>query len=70
MFIFSKRAEKLNNITFLHFMTTFHNFTLKIDTSHVKRVVKPILKTRNAIDVSMYIWLVCFWIKNSKKDAI
>ena len=36
----------------LHFMATFHNFALKIETSSAKRVVQPILETRNVSDVS------------------
>ena len=32
--ILRKRAQKgKKNITILHFLTTFHNFTLKIDTN-------------------------------------
>ena len=30
MYILKKRVPKLKNIIFLHFMTTFHNFVLKI----------------------------------------
>ena len=30
---FEKKIKKLKNITILHFMTTFHNVTLKIETS-------------------------------------
>ena len=29
-------------------MNTFHNFALKIETSCSKRVIEPILETRNA----------------------
>ena len=36
-------------------MTTFCNFTLKIETSWAKKVVKPILKTWNANDVIVYV---------------
>ena len=34
-------------------MTTFQNFSLKISTGWVARVVKPILETRNVSDVEI-----------------
>ena len=45
-----KRAWKLKNIAFLHFMTTFHDSTLKIETGWAKNVVKPISEPRNIKD--------------------
>ena len=39
MYILRKRAWKLKSVTF---MTTFQNFTLKIETGCPKRVVQPI----------------------------
>ena len=39
---------------FLQFMTTFHNFALKGETSWATRVIKPILKTRNVL---MYVYV-------------
>ena len=32
MFILRKKAQKLKNITFLHFMTTFYHIALKVQT--------------------------------------
>ena len=53
-----ERAWKLKNISFFHFMTTFYNFALKIETSIAKRVVKPISETRNFNDVIVYVWFI------------
>ena len=39
-------------------MTTFYNFTLKIENSYAKIVVNYILGTWNVIDVIVYVWLV------------
>ena len=36
-------------MTILNFMTTFHNFDLRIETGWATRVVKPILKIRNVM---------------------
>ena len=44
-------------------MTTFYNFSLKIETSCAKKVVKPILETSNANDVIVYVGFIYFWIK-------
>lgn len=38
-------------------MTTFYNFAVKIETSWGKRVVKPILKTRNP-NIIMYNYFI------------
>ena len=38
-------------MTVLHFMTTSHNFALKIETSWAKKVAKSNLETRNVNDV-------------------
>ena len=38
-------------------MTTFYNFTLKIETSWAKKIVKSILESWNANDV-VYVWFV------------
>ena len=32
-YILRNRARKLKNMTFLHFMTVFRNFAIKIETS-------------------------------------
>ena len=47
-------------------MTTFYNFTLKIETSWAKKVVKSILETWNVNDVIVYVWFIYFWIKKIK----
>ena len=44
MNILRKRVQKLKTFL-LHFMTTFHNFALQIETSWAKSVVNPILET-------------------------
>ena len=40
-------------------MTTFYKFTLKVETSWAKKVVKPILETWNANDVIVYVSFIC-----------
>ena len=47
-------------------MTNFYNFTLKIETSWAKNVVKSILETWNYNDVIVYVWFIYFWIKKIK----
>ena len=44
-------------------MNTFYNFTLKIETSWTKKVLKPILETWNANDVIVYVWFIFSRIK-------
>ena len=44
-------------------MITFYNFTLKIETSWAKKVVKSILETLKVSDVIVYVWCIYFWIK-------
>ena len=44
-------------------MTTFHNFALKIETDCAQRVGKNISETRNANNVSMYVWFIHSRIK-------
>ena len=51
-------VQKLKNITFLQFMTSFHNFALEVETGRVGRVFKPILETRNVSDVCDNVWLL------------
>ena len=43
-FTFWKKTTKVKK----HFTTNFHNFALEIETSWATRMVKSILKTRNA----------------------
>ena len=47
-------------------MTIFFNFTLTIEASWVKKVVKSILETWNVNDVIVYVWFIYFWIKKIK----
>ena len=47
-------------------MTNFYNFTLKIETSWAKKVVKSILETWDVNDVTVYVWFIYFWIKKLK----
>ena len=47
-------------------MTNFYSFTLKIETSWAKNVVKSILETWNYNDVIVYVWFIYFWIKKIK----
>ena len=39
---FQKKDTKVKNETILHFMTTFLNFALRIQTDGAERVLKPI----------------------------
>ena len=39
-------------------MTTFYNFTLQIETSGAKKVVKSILETSNVNDAVAYVWFI------------
>ena len=47
MSILRKRAQKVKNMTVLHFKTTFHNFTFKIETGFK---LESCLKTRKVND--------------------
>ena len=38
-------------------MTTFYNFTRKVETSWAKKVVKSILETWN-VNVVVYVWFI------------
>ena len=67
MYILKKRVRKLKNMTFLHFMTIFHNFAFKIETGRAKRVVKPILGTRNVNDVCMHVGFIHSRMENLKR---
>ena len=44
-------------------MTTFYNYTLKIETSWARNVLKPILNIWNANEVIVYIWFTYTRIK-------
>ena len=67
MNILRERTQKLKNKGIFHFMTTFYNCSLKIETNWVNRVVESILETRNASDVSMHVCFIHSWIKHFKK---
>lgn len=43
---FKKKGPKVENITFLHFIATFHNFALKIKIGWATKVFKCISKLR------------------------
>ena len=65
---FEKKCPEIKKTTYFPLMTTFYNFTLKIETSWTKKVLKPILETWNANDVILYVWFIFSRIKknNSK----
>ena len=54
MYILRKSTQKIKKHIFL-LMTTFYNFTLKIETSWAKKVVKSILETWNVSDVIVHV---------------
>ena len=47
-------------------MTTFYDFTLKIETSWAKRDVNPSLETWNLSYVIVYVWYIYSQIKKLK----
>ena len=47
-------------------MTSFYNFTLKIETGWAKKFIKSILETWNVNDVIMYVWFRYLRIKKIK----
>ena len=68
MHILRRSNQKLKKTThYFPHMITFCNFALKIETSWVKQVVKPILETWNANDVIVYVWLIYSQITKTKK---
>ena len=60
-----RSAPKLKNM-FFPLTATFYNFTLKLETSWTKKVVKSILETWNFNDVIVYVWFIYFWIKKNR----
>ena len=50
-------------------MTTFYNFTLKIESSWVKKGVKPSLETWNISDVIVYVWYIYSQIKKKYMEC-
>ena len=61
MHILRRSAQKL----YTPRLTTFCNFTLKIQTSWAKKAVKSILETWN-VNVILYVWFIYFWVKKIK----
>ena len=56
MYILKKRAQKLKSII----SSPYH-----LETSWVKKVVKPILETWNAVsDIIVFVWFIHSLIKN------
>ena len=52
-------------------MTTFYDFTLKIETSWAQKVVKSILETWNVNDAIVYVWFIKkLKICNAKKNNL
>ena len=68
MYILRKKAE--SEKAFFHFITTFYNYALKVETSLAKRMVKPILETRNANDIAFDWFIYLFLDKKCKKHAM
>ena len=51
---FEKKGLTVKKHKILHFITTFHNFTIKIETSWAKRLVKLILdKVKKRINLNV-----------------
>ena len=48
-------------------MTTFYNFTFKIETTWTKKLVKPILEIWNANDIIVYVWFIYSQLKKFLK---
>ena len=44
-------------------MTSFHNFTRKMETIWASKVLKSILETSNTNNVIVYIWFITSRIK-------
>ena len=61
MGILRKLAESLKKVLFLHFMTTFYNFALKLEKNWAEIVVKLNLETKNTNDASIYVCMVCMY---------
>ena len=60
----------LKNITFLHFITTFHNdVALKIEMGSATPVVKTIFGTRN-VKMYVHICMVYTFSKNQERYKV
>ena len=61
MYILGKTVQKLKNTIFLHFITIFLNFALKV------RVFQPIFETKKVNNVCENVWLF-FLAENNYLD--
>ena len=62
-YIFRRRSHKLWKKFIFPLMTTFYNFTFKVDTSWAKKVLNPIFETWKNKDVIVYVWFIYSRIK-------
>ena len=60
---FEKCPETKEKQHIFPLMTTFHNFTLQMETIWAKKVLNPILWTWNANGVIVYVWFIYSSIK-------
>ena len=59
-----EKGPGVKYITFLHLITTFHNYALKIENGLAKRGAEPILESRNAAwNVVDYLRSIFYWHK-------
>ena len=63
MVYFENKNQQMNKKHIFSHMTTFSGFTLKIETSWARNVLKPILEMWNANEVIVYIWFIYSRIK-------
>ena len=78
----TRKEKKWRNCKNVHFekkcihtfplITTFYNFTLKIETSWARKVVKLVFETWNVNEIIVYVWFVkkskiCNAKKNNSK---
>ena len=59
MYILGKKAQKLKNVLFLHFMTTFHALALKVKPSEVKLSFSPFRTLEMSI---IFAWMFGLFI--------
>ena len=62
-YIFRWSSHKLWKKYICPLMTTFYNFTFKVETSWAKKVLNPILETWKNKDVIVYVWFIYSRIK-------
>ena len=69
MYILRRSAQKLKKKQHIFpLMTNCYDFTLKIETSWAKKVVKFILETWNVNDVIVHVWFIYFQTKKKNKN--